>query len=77
MTHLIAPDEAEKQSYEWTRVFSIKRHDTMQRPLFPLAPDLNYDASMRDILSQSESYPGEILFSPLRFTAADLPSCLE
>ena len=68
--------EDRRKSTEWTRVFSRDSDIEKRVGLFQFGPDLNYDRSVRDLLLQTDSFDGEILFSPQNFKAKDLPKDL-
>ena len=67
LAHLLDEDEDDRVVSSWTRVFSRSSLGNGRAAIYPLGPDLLYDRSLRDVMSQNEACSGEILFSPLSF----------
>ena len=76
MSHLSQERKGEVKHTEWTRVFSRDSDSGKRVAIFAFGQDSNYDRSVRDLLLQTESFDGEILFSPQNFNAKDLPKNL-
>ena len=72
MSHLVEKEEKESKNNIWTRVFSRDDIRDKRLALFPLGPDLIYDKSMRNAMSQLDVLSGEVLFSPLLIKKEDM-----
>ena len=53
VSHLIEHDAPRKDTDQWTRVFSRDEEKGMMLPLHLIGPDLIFDKSMRQALSES------------------------
>ena len=60
----------------WGRVFSRDDIGSKRGSAFPIGLDLQFDASMREVLAQSEAASGEVVFSPQLFKKSDIPNDL-
>lgn len=58
-------DENQKTESFWTRVFSRDIKPDLHVGIYPIGPDLIFDASVRSALTSLNMQKGEILFSPL------------
>ena len=76
MAHLAEEDPERRDTNEWTRVFSRDGSRGKLVGIYPLGPDLQYDKSFRDMLSQLEATAGEVVFSPFKFRKEDFNSNL-
>lgn len=65
VAHLVEDEQAIRDTNEWTRVFTRDGSRGRQIAIFTLGPDLLYDKSVRESLSDLEVSSGEVLFSPL------------
>ena len=72
MAHLIEQDLPKADNTQWTRVVSRDRNPNLLPSIMPLGPDLIFNKSIRESLSDIADFHGEVLFSPLLFKAEDL-----
>ena len=70
--HLFEQEEHPDKNSYWTRVFSRDTEEGLQISIHQIGPDLIYDRSVREALSQQADLKGEILFSPFMFTAEQM-----
>ena len=72
VAHLVEDEQDIRDTNEWTRVFTRDGARGRLVGIYRLGPDLLYDKSVRDSLSELQVSSGEVLFSPLEFKKDDL-----
>ena len=72
VAHLVDDEPEQRDTNEWTRVFTRDAPNGHMVAIHPLGPDLMFDKSVRDSLSSLGATGGCILFSPLQFKKQDL-----
>ena len=72
VSHLVEQEEHPDKNSYWTRVFSRDTEEGLQISIHKLGPDLIYDRSVREALSQSADSKEKFLFSPFMFTAEQM-----
>jgi len=72
VSHLVDQEEHPDKNSYWTRVFSRDTEESLQISIHQVGPDLIYDRSVREALSQGADLKGNILFSPFMFTAEQM-----
>ena len=72
--HLIDDEEEDKASFQWTRVFSRDDIGRKRAAAYPIGLDLQFDASMQEVLMQNQDAAGQVAFSPQLFEKGDIPA---
>ena len=71
VAHLVDDEPEQRDTNEWTRVFTRDIRNGQMVAIYPLGPDLLLDKSVRDSLSSLGAEGGCIVFSPLQYKKED------
>ena len=66
VAHLVDDEPEQRDTNEWTRVFTRDIRNGQMVAIYPLGPDLQLEKSIRDSLSSLGAEGGSIVFSPLQ-----------
>ena len=72
-----AGDKGPKDTNKWTRVFTRDLGKNLQPGIYQIGPDLIYDRSIRNSMSELAEVTGEVVFSPMVFKKTDVSGDLD